>query len=184
MRDLIDQLELSLQHPFYFLSLFMALAIPDIAGALDSDDGCANGKRYVRWYDQWARPQFGVLLKQTLPPEAAAHLDDVQSPMTGEECYRFRCSLLHQGKTHDSRSPHKRIIFVEPGATPHMLHGNVSNGALNIDVRLFCLEIIRGTREWLDVVEGAPRFNENYSAFVRRYPDGLPPYIGGLPVVG
>jgi hypothetical protein len=35
VRDVISQLERSLDHPVYFLSLFAALAIPDIGGALD-----------------------------------------------------------------------------------------------------------------------------------------------------
>jgi len=58
VRDVISQLERSLDHPVYFLSLFAALAIPDIGGALDSEDGSASGERYKSWYEHWARPQF------------------------------------------------------------------------------------------------------------------------------
>jgi hypothetical protein len=42
MRTLIDQIESSLGSGAYYLSLFGALAIPDIAGALSSEDGEAS----------------------------------------------------------------------------------------------------------------------------------------------
>ena len=45
-------------------------------------------------------------------------------------------------------------------------------------------EVLAGTRKWLDAVEGTTRFRANYDPFIRLYPDGLPPYISGLPVVG
>jgi len=86
MRDLIDQLDSSLAQPLYFLSLFTALAVPDIAGALDSDDGLANGGRYGAWYDKWAKPQFGKILRATLPPQVAALTGTLDPPMTGEAC--------------------------------------------------------------------------------------------------
>jgi hypothetical protein len=45
MRLLLDQLEQSLNSGHYYLSLFTALTLPDIAGAMDSDDGLATGAR-------------------------------------------------------------------------------------------------------------------------------------------
>ena len=44
MRALVDQLEQSLASGQYFLSLFTALALPDIAAALDAPDGLATGQ--------------------------------------------------------------------------------------------------------------------------------------------
>jgi hypothetical protein len=58
LRDVIDQIEQSLQTRLYYLSLFAALAVPDIAGALEAPDGQANGDRYAAWYEQWARPRL------------------------------------------------------------------------------------------------------------------------------
>ncbi len=60
----------------------------------------------------------------------------------------------------------------------------ILNDALNIDVTLFCREIVAGAREWLDSVEGTERFKANYAKFVRHYPNGLAPYIVGVPVIG
>lgn len=183
MRDVIDQLERSLDQPLYFLSLFAALAVPDIAGALESEDGLASGERYKAWYERWARPQFPKMLRATLRPEIRDHVT-VENPLTGDACYRFRCSLLHQGTTQHPKSSYSRIIFVEPGATSGTFHYNVFNDALNIDVGLFCREIAVGAREWLAVSEGTDRFRANYDRFARRYPKGLAPYIVGVPIIG
>ena len=101
----------------------------------------------------------------------------------GEDCYRFRCSFLHQGSSQRSDARYSRILFVEPTATTNIYHCNILNDALNIDVRIFCLDIVEGAKEWLDEVEETERFRVNYSKFMRRYPNGLPPYIGGVPVI-
>jgi hypothetical protein len=183
MRDVVNQLEASIEQPLYFLSLFGALAVPDIAGALDSEDGAANGDRYKQWYEKWGRPQFPKLLRQKLPPHVR-DLVNVENPLTGDACYRFRCSLLHQGSTQHPKSPYSRILFVEPGTAAGTFHYNVMNDALNIDVKEFCREMIAAAREWLDAVESTERFKTNYDKFARRYPDGLKPYFVGVPVIG
>jgi len=123
MRALIDQLEQSLTSGQYFLSLFTALSIPDIAAALDAPDGLANGQRYASWYEKWVRPQFAeaviASLPALLPSDQREHIKKglQKPPMDGEACYQFRCSLLHQGTTQHSKSPFTRIIFVEPHTT-------------------------------------------------------------------
>ncbi len=68
MNDFIDQVERSLSLGTYYLSLMGALAIPDIAGAIQSSNGEASGQKYIDWYEKWARPQFAKQMKQALPP--------------------------------------------------------------------------------------------------------------------
>jgi hypothetical protein len=185
MRILIEQLERSLDSNLYYLSLFTALTLPDIAGALDSDDGVADRPKYVDWYEKWVRPRFADSIRQCLPPEVLALDPNLpESPITGDACYRFRCSLLHQGSTQHPKSPFDRVIFVEPGATDSVLHNNIMNRVLIIDLRLFCLEVIAGVRSWLNQVESTARFRDNYENFARRHPDGFPGLINGVPVVG
>jgi hypothetical protein len=43
--------------------------------------------------------------------------------------------------------------------------------------------MIHGAEKWLKEYENTPLYQENYNKFVRRYPDGLKPYIGGLSVI-
>jgi hypothetical protein len=184
MRELIDQLACSLETGLYYLSLFGALAIPDIAGALDSDDGRASGERYEAWYEEWVRPRFREKILEGIPLEARQYVSELENPLTGETCYRFRCSLLHQGSSQHPRSPFSRIIFIEPRATSSVVHYVIMDDALCIDLTSFCREVISGARMWLETVENTERYRANYNNFARRHPEGLKPYIGGVPVIG
>ena len=57
------------------------------------------------------------------------------------------------------------------------------NDALNIDVRIFCNDLISGAEKWLEENENTDLYKKNYDKFMRRYPHGLPPYIVGVPVI-
>src|SRR4051812_16255028 len=130
MHTLLSQIEGSLGAGFYYLSLFASLTVPDIAGALDSQNGEATRQKYAEWYETWVRPRSGDAVAAILPPELRQHVGNLKSPLTGEACYRFRCSLLHQGSSQHPKSPFSRIMFVEPGATTNVFHNNIADGAL------------------------------------------------------
>jgi hypothetical protein len=189
MRTLLTQIETSLDSRLYYLSLFAALSIPDIAGALDSADGIANRPRYAAWYEKWVRPRFVEALRNA-PPNTLPYLTTTsENPLTGDACYRFRCSLLHQGSSQHPASPFDRIIFVEPGANSAAIHYNALKGknakpVLSIDLNAFCLEVVSGAKLWLAAVEQSLLFKGNYAKFARYRPEGLPPSIVNLPVVG
>lgn len=146
-----------------------ALVIPDICGALESPNGETSGSIYMAWFDSHVAPIYS---HGGRPPM-----------LTGDNCYRFRCSFLHQGRTQHPRGGYNRILFVEPGASTNVFHMNVLGDALNIDVRLFCLEMVAAARNWLSTVSATLPYETNLSAFVRRYPTGLSPYIVGVPVI-
>lgn len=80
MRNVLDQIEQAVEGNLYYLALFVTLAIPDICGALDSDDGRATGAKYVAWFDKHVRAQFletlRRLLRQTLPEPMVKSLTD------------------------------------------------------------------------------------------------------------
>ncbi len=164
MRDFLYQIREGLVHNLYFLSLFAALAIPSICGALESDDGIDSRIKYINWFNRYAAREYSNYL-------------------TGEDCYNFRCSILHQGSTQHPNSNYSRILFVEPQATNCIFHCNILNDALNIDVRIFCNDLLNAAEAWLNQVEGTKNYQRNYDRFIRRYPNGLPPYIGGVPVI-
>jgi hypothetical protein len=184
MRTLVDQIEASLASGQFFLSLYTTLTVPDIAGALSSDNGEATGAKYAKWFEDWVRPRFLETVLASVPQERRQYIQHMQNPLTGEACYLFRCSLLHQGSSQHSRSPFSRIIFIEPGSTTIELHYGTMSGALCIDLNLFCKEMISGARLWLQNAEHEPLYKKNYERFARRHPGGLAPYIVGVPVVG
>ena len=165
MRHLLEQIKKGLDNNLYYLSLFAALSLPDICGAINSENGKASKDKYIQWFNKYVARKY-------------------QGFLDGEDCYYFRCSLLHQGSSQHPRSNYSRVLFVEPTATTIVSHCNILNNALNIDVRIFCNDIVEGVEEWLKEVEKTDRYKRNYSKFMRRYPDGLKPYIIGVPVIG
>ncbi len=168
----------------YFLSLYTALTIPDIAGALSSDNGEASGAKYASWFEGWVRPRFFETVLASVPPAHRQHIEPIENPLTGDACYRFRCSLLHQGSSQHPKSPFSRIMFIEPGSTTNVVHYGKMNDALCIDLNLFCREMIAGARLWLTQAENDPHYIKNYEQFARRRASGLAPYIVGVPVIG
>jgi hypothetical protein len=165
MRDLLRQIDFGVKANLYYLSLFAALSIPDICAALSSPDGKTTGSRYAAWFDQNVAPKY-------------------QGRLDGQTCYQFRCSLLHEGNTVHPASQYKRVIFLEPGTNSNIFHNNVINDALNIDVRIFCYDIISSAEDWLSANEACTTFKSNSPKFIQRYANGLAPYFVGPPVIG
>jgi len=165
MKNLLGQIKKGLDNNLYYLSLFAVLSIPDICGAIDSENGEASKDKYVQWFNKYvARKYTGFL--------------------DGEDCYYFRCSLLHQGSSQHPKSNYSRVLFVEPTATTNVFHCNILNDAFNIDVRIFCNDIVECVKEWLTEVENTDLYKKNYTKFMMRHPNGLKPYIVGVPVIG
>ena len=172
MRDLVGQIRAALGVNLYYLALAAALILPDICGALASTDGRAKRRKYTEWFDRYV---------------GAAYVGIDGKPwLTGEDCYRLRCSFLHQGTSHHPQSSYSKFLFVEPttvASTGVWMHLNVVNDALQLDVTTFCFDMLNGVEAWLGIVEGTEPYEGNNQTFIRRYPHGLPPYISGLPVI-
>jgi hypothetical protein len=167
MNDFLDQIDRALELRLYFVALFSALAVPDICGALEASDGRASKQAYTSWFDR----------------EMSGHSSGPSGGLDGEHAYYFRCSLLHQGTTVHPTSAWSRIIFVEPSSSM-LFHGNRMNGALNIDLKVFCNGVTAAARYWLHKVGGTDPFETNSKNLIRRYADGLGPYIQGFPIIG
>jgi hypothetical protein len=160
MRDFLDQVERASEAHLYYVAFAGAL----MCGAMESADGRATKGRYIDWFDQHVAPSYGGFV-------------------TGEDCYGLRCAMLHQARFEPHMGSYKRILFIEPGATSAVVHNNVMNDALNIDVERFVGDMLAGARSWLKTAEATPEYQANQGKMMQRYPDGLPPYIVGVPVI-
>jgi len=169
MRDLIDQIDEAIGMHAYYLALYASLTIPDICGAMESEDGLATRTKYIAWFDKYVSQNYVACGQPTL---------------SGEVCYYYRCGVLHQGRAQHPKMGFSRILFVEPGTTSNVFHNNILNDALNIDVSIFCKDIVNGARQWLAAAEESPNYEKNFPHFMQRYPKGLAPYIVGVPVIG
>jgi hypothetical protein len=165
LNQLFDEILQAAQNRLIYLALFGALAIPDICAGMESVDGRTNEKRYIEWFDRWAGPKYNGMVN-------------------GQDCYGLRCSMLHQGRAQPHKGVYSRVIFLAPNDRRIVMHRNVLNDALNLDIQRFCAEMVESARAWLPTVEGTPEFETNLANFLTIHPDGIPPYIVGMPVIG
>jgi len=165
MEDILKQLEGALVANLYYVALFTALAIPDIAGATDAADGRSTRTTYAKWYDD------------NMPPEYQSWLD-------GAGCYNFRCSMLHQGsaQAQNPAAPIKRLMFA--GRGPMYMHRCRMNDGVILDLETFCRDLIAATRTWQARVGSTSLYQHNSAKFVAVHPTGIAQYIQGVPVIG
>lgn len=166
MEDLLKQIKIALDNNLYLIALQATLTLPDICAALSSRNGKTKGDKYIKWYDE------NVTIKQQL---------------SGNDCYYFRCAMLHQGKMQHKDISYSRVIFLEPYTTSIVLSGNImscgNEKAVTIDLLSFCNEIITCVYTWWNQNKNNDIVKNNYSKMVKCYPNGLPPFIVGAPLI-
>ena len=161
MEDIVRAIKENLQTKNYYSALFITLTIPSICGALESDDGEDNRSKYKDWYDRYIT---GLQLK-------------------GDDCYKLRCSILHQGTTSHKSSSFSRVLFTFPNPSRTIYHNNVVNGALNLDILLFCNQFLGAIEKWYEHVKDMSNYKKNTEKTIRTYPIGLAPYMVGMPLI-
>lgn len=167
VRELLDQVEHAIDRGDYFLALFGTLSLPSICGALESQDGEDRDGRYANWFDTWVGQKY-------------------HGSFTGDQCYYFRCAMLHQGRATHPKLGYDRVLFLEPAFATKaglVLHDNVLNGALNLDVGIFCRDVVEAVKAWLVSAERTPNYQRNFERAFKRYGNGFPPFILGVPVI-
>ncbi len=170
MHDFLLQIQKAIDSHSYYLALYVSLTLPDICAAMQSENGQTKGRKYINWFNCYVAGKYMVAGKPSLD---------------GAICYSYRCALLHQGRAQHQDLGYSRILFVEPGCTTNVFHNNILNDALNIDVQIFCNDIIEGANNWILEMEESqnPHYLKNKEEFMQRHEDGLPPYILGVPVI-
>ncbi len=138
------QLLKELSYPLFFV----ALTIPDIAGAVDSP-GAVSQARYSNWINKFFIPKF---------PSYQSHDID------GFMLYALRCKLLHQGHTDPSKAvaakkssskTTKRLLAFTFDSSfqihlgSHFLADGTSYTTLYAEE--FCQEICEVAREWVSI---------------------------------
>jgi hypothetical protein len=142
----------------YISALSLALTIPDVCGLRRYHDvnGIGNnvGKRYAKWFDEYV-----AIWDYREPPRETGFSQDIDKPtlvstyFTGSDCYRLRCSYLHEA----SNVPNAHRGVKTPFAT---IQFRVSSGLLYCD-HVGCLS---SNADSVEGAVGAPIRNEEPSA--------------------
>ena len=167
MLDLINEIQLLLDHKLYYSALIISFIIPDICSSLSSEDGVATKIKYISWFDKYLGKKY--------------------SPsFNGEEAYMFRCSLLHQGKLEHSRSSYKRAVFA--------LQSNMSY--LSTYIRIdsenywvtnligFCEDMIKAYKNWYEQEKNSKNYNLNINSITSFNEKGFSDmFRGGIKII-
>ncbi|WP_143545049.1 hypothetical protein [Rhodococcus sp. RS1C4] len=161
----MDQMRQASVAGLWFVALTTALALPDICGALASENGRATGSKYRAWVSQYIEGE------------------DEES---AERLWKLRCSLLHQGSMQTSGMD--PIGFLVPDEGQSQMHGlsiqmSETERINMMSIPIFVDDVATGVGTWLNDVAGSSRFARNVgkSAHLRR--DDLQPVIRGAWVI-
>jgi len=130
-----------------------------MCAAVESENGWSTKEKYLDWFGRYLAPTYPML--------------------SAEECYKLRCSLLHQGRS--AGSQYERLIFVAPGVGT--FHNNILNDALNLDLPTFCGDVMSAVRKWREEVKDTPEYQRHAPQVMQWHRGGLSPYFGGVDVL-
>jgi hypothetical protein len=169
MEDLLVDIDRAIAAGLHFIALTAALTVPDICAAASQPSGRTDGPLYKAWVEQ-------------------NMTDDERQGLSPADCYRFRCSLLHQGNAYHDEST-DRIVFVEPGGPLKVSGGRATHGedgpsAQLIDMQDFCEAIVHAARRWAADSAADPVVQKNVERLIRRHPQGIPPFGSGIRMIG
>ncbi len=142
MNNLLHAVERSLQSENHYAALAMALALPDICGWIE-DPNSFSKARYLGWFEKYLQSKYTRLATNNRPEHIF---------LTGSDCYALRCAYLHEGREDISEQRAQQVLesfqfVVTPdGWTVHM---NQSNSTLQLQVDIFCREVIEGVTQFL-----------------------------------
>jgi hypothetical protein len=146
MKDLIESVRRSIQNKNWYGALTLTLILPDISGKIEYP-GDSSGERYSRWFDKYVKLRYTSEV-------GATHQINVF--LNGSDCYALRCSYLHEGISDISFQRSRDVLddfqFVVP-PEGWMIHCNKSNNKLQLQVDIFCTEIIDSIEIWLNDIE-------------------------------
>jgi len=167
MEFIFSEIENCLKAKLYYSAFVCALILPDTCASLSAPNEKTN-VRYIEWYKKYVHSEKNFY--------------------TSEDCYALRCSMVHEGATFAHKSKFSRVLFILPEYSNIFGHNNMiqigDEMVLMIDINIFCREIVNGARKWFSEIQQNEHFKKNYQKIIKIHPEGYPPYIVGIPVMG
>lgn len=116
----------------YWSLLHVAVCIPDICAALQSDDGETSGTKYIGWCDQYAH----------------------HASLSGQERYWMRCKVLHQGRASTGkRGRYTGFAFTQPAPDGQIDHLRLEGTTLVVDVGQLANELRAAAGKWVAALD-------------------------------
>lgn len=131
MQILIYELKKATENNLWFLAINIALTVPDICSALESENGQTDGDKYRNWVNKYLVHKYNGFI-------------------TGDDIWKLRCASLHQGKFNHDNPRFNKVIFQVPfNGNSGGMHNNIIGGTLQLNAMIFVTDIINSYEEWL-----------------------------------
>lgn len=169
MEDYIRQLRATYRYGLYYFSLFGTLSLIDCCAALNSPSGETSPTLFKEWFNKY------------LPQYSSTSFGSATS-FSADECYKFRCRMLHQFRAEiDAGSINRsvksgKIAFAIGGTTIHKCN---FGGVYYLDIETFMEDVITGVERWTYDVRNVPHVEENRNKIVKVHNYDLGHGIGG-----
>lgn len=162
MDRMIREIRGALEARLFGLALQGSLALVDICGGLTARDGIARGATFKAWF--------------------TANLGEEYPELSPEDVWQLRCGILHQGRAKSCN--YDALLFTLPDGRGNSVHHARINDVLNLDLILFCTSLLDAVEVWWRDNRLIEPIWSHSRHIVRVRPNGLEPYIVGLPVLG
>ena len=138
---IIESLKKSINCKNWYVSLIVALILPDIIGKVEYYSEEKSSNRYINWFNKYVTSK------------------DL-SGLSGENCYALRCAYLHEGsmdieKQSKSDGTINSFYFTFPKSDWIVnnnrlisIKGEKQHVKLQLQVDVFCKAIIEGIESW------------------------------------
>nr|USU32868.1 hypothetical protein NG677_03990 [Methylobacterium sp. OTU13CASTA1] len=163
---IVEDIRLALKSGAYYSALSTSLTLPEVCACLAIPGGASTGQASAK-YQAWYNANFA----QKYPN------------LTALDCWCLRCGVLHQGRMGHGRMQYERVLFTLPNAQNNYFHNNIINDALNLDAVTFCEDIITTSLGWYVANKADPVVIQNVLLLVQMRPNGLAPYMVGMPLI-
>lgn len=171
MKDFIVAIDKALQDENWYGALFISLTIPDICGRLQYPK-LKTEARYVGWFEKYLKDKY---------TSRVGVLGEEHIFLSGEDCYAFRCALLHEGTDDITRQKSRKVLekffFTTTGSHCTYMQDNHVNGkriptTLQLNVERFCRDISSAAEVWLGDVARDERITEELKNTIKIYGPG------------
>ena len=161
----LTEIEKAIAAGLIYIAVVMTLTLPDICAALEDENAYSGRDEYKKWYSD--------------------NLAYLFPSMSAADCYSLRCGVVHKGNLglKSKGSQFSRVIFTVPNAQRNVWHNCVMNDALQFDAVMFCNDVISAVRSWYNVAKSNPTVVANLPNIIQLRPNGIAPYMVGIPLI-
>lgn len=123
----------------------MALAMPDICRSLERPD--ISPKTTGKWYRDW-------VTRYIEGEYTAGRFEECK--FYAQDFWLYRCSCLHAGVDPENKKRMMKFNFTPPPGSGHLVHLNHYDGKLQLQIDVFCRDMIAAVNRWYEEVKEDP----------------------------